>query len=263
MSMDKSAVYPHFHPDEHAFVDRALEWTERAATRHERRLTDFLDPRQREIVAMIANREPDVRTVFYGGYAEAERTRAWIAPDYADPDDADFDIALLAVTSDDPRIGELEHGDYLGALLGLGLKREKIGDLHVHEWGCHALLDGRIAEYVRLQLQTVHRMHVRTERLPLERLDAATHQLDETVVTVASLRLDGVVSEAIRVSRAKVLQPIKAGRCRVNWKTVEDPAALLREGDVVSVQGHGRFKVLQVEGPTRSGRMRVRIGKYV
>jgi RNA-binding protein YlmH len=261
--MAKDAIYEHFHSDEHAFVDRAMEWTERARKRHERRLTDFLDPRQRTVLTMIVNREPSVRAVFFGGHAEAERTRAWIAPDYVDLEDDDFEIALLAVASDDARIGELDHGDYLGAILSLGIKREKIGDLHVYEQGCHVLLDARISRYVHLQLQTVHRVRVQTELLPLDRLIAASPKLDETVVSVASLRLDGIVSEAVRMSRAKVLQPIKAGRCRVNWKTVDDPSAVLKEGDVVSMQGYGRFKVLRVEGTTRSGRIRVRIGKYV
>jgi RNA-binding protein YlmH len=77
------------------------------------------------------------------------------------------------------------------------------------------------------------------------------------------MRLDGIVSDVFRISRAKILVPIQAGRCRVNWKPEEDPGKPLKEGDVVSLQGFGRFKVLEVEGVTKKGRLRVKVGKYV
>ncbi|MOA60324.1 S4 domain protein [compost metagenome] len=80
---------------------------------------------------------------------------------------------------------------------------------------------------------------------------------------MASLRLDGIVSDVFRLSRSKVLVPIKAGRCRVNWKTEEDPSKQLKAGDMVALQGFGRFKVLETDGVTKKGRLRVRIGKFV
>ncbi|MNF02421.1 hypothetical protein D3C80_2015610 [compost metagenome] len=83
------------------------------------------------------------------------------------------------------------------------------------------------------------------------------------MLTVASLRLDGIVSDVYRLSRSKVLIPIKAGRCRINWRTEEDPSKNLKEGDIVSLQGFGRFKVLELDGVTKKGRFRVKIGKFV
>ena len=70
-------------------------------------------------------------------------------------------------------------------------------------------------------------------------------------ITVASLRLDGICADVYRLSRSKVLVPIKAGRCRVNWKVEEDPSKALKAGDVVSIQGFGRFKVLEQDGMTK------------
>ena len=81
-------------------------------------------------------------------------------------------------------------------------------------------------------------------------------------LSVASMRLDGIVSDVCRLSRAKALVPIQAGRCRVNFKTESDPSKPLKEGDVVSLQGFGRFRVLEVEGVNKKGRTRVKIGKY-
>lgn len=261
--MPHKDIYAHFHPDERAFVDRAWEWVERAAEFHELRRTDFLDPRQAHILFTLANRLPDAVIRLDGGSPDAERCRAIVAPDYRPLDDEPIGIAVLDIASDDRRIGELDHGDYLGAILGLGIKREKIGDLHVREDGCHALITEEIGDFLRIHLRQAHRVEVSTSVLPLEALRVVKPELEEMAISVASLRLDGVASDAFRLSRAKIVDPIRAGRCRVNWKTIEDPSEQLAEGDVVSMKGFGRFKVLSVDGVSKSGRIRVRIGKFV
>lgn len=261
--MNLDNIYSHFHPDERRFVDQAAEWVERAAFQHALKRTDFLDPRQAFIVSTLANRQPDVRIRLDGGCGHAERKRALIAPDYRNLDDEDMGIVVLSIRLEDKKADSLDHGDYLGAVLGLGVKRDKIGDIHVHPDGAHVLIASEIAEYIRLNLQQAHRIHVLTETLPLSQLRITEEQLEHMSLSVASLRLDGIVSDVYHMSRAKVMPPIKAGRCKVNWKPEEDPGAALKEGDVVSLQGFGRFKVLQVEGVTKKGRIRVKVGKYV
>lgn len=254
--------YTHFHPDEHAFVDKALDWVERASRQHAVKRTDFLDPRQCVILETLANRSEAVLRLD-GGYDGAERKRAVLVPEYRDPADEEIGIAVLAVNGADGRYLELEHGDYMGAILGLGIKRDKIGDIHVLDDGCHCLVAAEIGDFLRLHLHQVHRANVSTVLLPLDQLRTTDTKLDEMALSVASLRLDGIVSDVYRLSRAKALVPIKAGRCRVNWKPEEDPSKPLKEGDVVSMQGFGRFKVLEVEGVTKKGRYRLRVGRYV
>ncbi|MCI3921052.1 YlmH/Sll1252 family protein [Paenibacillus sp. TRM 82003] len=257
----RSIPYEHYHPDEKPFVDKAAEWIEEAVRKQVRR-TDFLDPRQAAIVESLANREDDVVVRFDGGSPEAERCRAIVAPDFLDPAYEPMGISVLAITSEDDRIRELDHGDYLGAILGLGVKREKIGDIHVHEWGAHLLVADEMAPFFSTHLSQVGRLHVFTELISTDKLSTATQRLEEMFCTVASLRLDGVVSEATRLSRAKVLPPIQAGRCKVNWKVEEDPSRQVKEGDVISFQGFGRFKIVAVEGLSKKGRIRIKIGKF-
>jgi len=256
-------LYEHFHPDEHAYVDRVLDWLARVRMRHEVRTTDFLDPRQADILGALANRESDVRVVTYGGYAVAERKRAVIAPDYMEVDESDVPVALLSIASPDARFSDLDHGDFLGAMLGLGLKRDKLGDIHVHETFCHVLVAEEMADFLTLHLQKVHRVPVTVETLPPDKLRPAEVRLETRRITVASMRLDGILSDAVQVSRAKIVPPIQAGRCKVNWKTEQNPSVLLKEGDVISLRGFGRFRVMEVEGVSKSGRIRVVIGKYV
>ncbi|WP_211296524.1 RNA-binding protein [Paenibacillus donghaensis] len=259
----KQELYGHFHPDERQFVDKAWEWVSHAGDYHESKLTEFLDPRQGYIVQSLVNRHPDVQVRWEGGSPDAERKRALIAPDYRELDDEDMEMKVLAITSGESKFLSLEHGDYMGSILGLGIKRSKVGDIHVLEDGCHVIIAADIANYMNMNLTGVHRIQVSTELLPLSELRSSPVKLETMELTVASLRLDGIAADVTRLSRSKIMVPIKAGRVRVNWKVEEDPSCALKDGDVVSIQGFGRFKVLEIGSLTKKGRYRVQVGKFV
>ena len=259
-----TGFYAHFHPDEKAFVDRVQEWLSRTLTQHEIRRTDFLDPRQQSIVVSLINRESDISYRFDGGDAEAERKRAIIAPDYIDVTYEDAELAVIEVTSPSEKFAELDHGDFLGALVGLGIKRDKLGDIFVHPTFCHIVTTKEMASYLDIHLRQVHRVNVFTAILPIASLVPIHSEMEQLQFTVSSLRLDAIASDAYRISRAKIVEPIKAGKCRVNWKQEEDPSKLLKTGDVVSLKGLGRFKIVSIsDTTTKKGKIRVEIGKYI
>lgn len=261
--MTKANIYTHFSPEERPFIDQALDWIRRAGQAHEVRQTDFLDPRQQHILESLVNREHDLQVMFHGGYDEAERKRAWIAPDYVQLDQVDLGIEVLSITSDDASFAKLEHGDFMGAILGLGLKRDKMGDIHVSEQGCHCLTASETIPYLNVQLRQVHRVHVMTDILPLEQLVYVEPELEESTFTVSSLRLDAIASDAVRLSRSKIVDRIRAGDCRINWKVEIDPSKPVAEGDVISLRGFGRFKLIALGGKSKKDRIYVTIGKYI
>ncbi|MEW9106086.1 RNA-binding protein [Paenibacillus sp.] len=255
-------IYSHFQPDERVFVDRASEWVERAAQLHEIRRTDFLDPRQAFILTTLVNRNADVQLRLDGGHEHAERKRALIAPDYVYAEGEEMGMHILQITSLDRNWEQLEHGDFLGAVLGLGIKRDKIGDIHVSDDRCHIVITEEIGAFLDTHLRQVHRVNVLTDIVPLSELQATHAELKMMTLSVASLRLDGIASDVFRLSRTKIVTPIKAGRCKVNWKVEENPSTQLHAGDVVSLQGFGRFKVIDIEGVSKKGRMRISVGTY-
>lgn len=256
-------IYRHFHSDERGFIDKTWEWLQKCAQRHEVRVTDFLDPRQSYILSTLAHRLDTIHYRLDGGTPDAERKRAIIGPEYVDLTNEPSGIQVIAITSEDARFPSLDHGDFLGALLGLGIKRDKLGDIYVHEDVCHVIAASEIAEYIHLQLQQVHRLHVMTELIDASALLPRVEQIEEKYLTVASMRLDGIVSDVFHLSRTKVMAPIKSGKCKVNWKVTEDPSYQLNSGDVVSLKGFGRFKIIESEGMTKKGRFRLTVGKYV
>lgn len=259
----KEGIYNHFHPEEKPFVDRVQEWISRSAELHELKRTDFLDPRQVFIVTALANRQVGLNIRFDGGHEQAERKRAIIAPEYRDVEFESANLSVVEVTSPNTNFAELDHGDFLGSIVGLGIKRDRIGDIYVHPTFCHIVVTDEMAQYLDVHLRQVHRQDVLTEILPIESLQPVRENLEEMSFTVASLRLDGIASDAYRISRAKIVEPIKAGKCRVNWRTEEDPSKQLKEGDVISLKGLGRFKLLEVDGMTKKGRIRIKVGKYI
>lgn len=261
--MTKTNIYTHFSPEERPFIDQALDWIRRAGQAHEIKQTDFLDPRQQHILETLVNREHDVQVMFHGGYEDAERKRAWIAPDYVQLEQVDLSIEVLSIKSDDTNFAKLEHGDFMGAILGLGLKRDKIGDIHVLTDGCHCLAASETISYLNVQLRQVHRVHVMTDILPLEQLNVVEPELEEMTFTVSSLRLDALVSDAVRLSRSKAADRIRAGDCRLNWKVEIDPSKPVEEGDVISLRGFGRFKLIALGGKSKKDRLHVTIGKYI
>ncbi len=259
----KKEMYVHFHADEHRFVDQAQEWIDRAAHHHLVKRTDFLDPRQKFILDSLVHRSTGVQIRFDGGYEHAERMRAIIAPDDGSIEDQDSLIGVLAVELRDRKLVTLEHRDYLGAILGLGMKRDKIGDLHLLENGCHYLVTVEAGQYLHTHLSQIHKHHVYTELTTVDQLQWTPSTYEDMMISVASMRLDSIVSDVLHLSRAKALIPIQAKRCRVNWRVIEDPSYFVKIDDLISVQGFGRFKVLDVEGLSKKGRTRVKVGKLV
>ncbi|WP_018132783.1 YlmH family RNA-binding protein [Effusibacillus pohliae] len=252
----------HYRPEEKTFVRRMLELADRAASRHAPCLTGFLDPRQVRIATNIARTVGDVAVFADGGWDGAERKRVLLAPDHWMPEPDELALCWLRIEVPGESV-TLKHGDYLGALLGLGLKREKIGDLSVQPAGCDLVAARDVEEFLRLHLHQVGRASVRV--LPIEKAEFRPPQIElaEREFTVMSLRIDAVAAESFQLARSKIVDPIKAGKLQLNWQTVTDPSMPVEAGDVISLRGMGRIRVLEIGGQTKKGRTVIRIGKYL
>ncbi|MFD2371086.1 RNA-binding protein [Brevibacillus sp. GCM10020057] len=253
------SLFDHFGKEERPFVERALEMLTQVERKQAMRLTDFLDPRQLFIFRSLSSQVHDVCISAHGGYDGAERVRAILHPEYMTVDPEDYRLALLRIHADQ-RFHVFEHRDVMGALLNAGMKREKFGDMLTDAEGSYAVVAEEVADYICMQVTQIHRTSVQFERVAWEAFSPPAPRFAEKTITVPSPRLDAVIGEVHHLSRAKAVVPIRAGKVKVNWKIVEDPAHALQAGDMVSLAGFGRFKVLEIMGPTRSGRLRMNVG---
>lgn len=248
------SIYQHFRPEEKPFIEKMMEWAELVQLRGISKRTDFLDPRQANILESIANRMPGIQVFFNGGYPDAERVRAVIVPDYVIPTDEEFGISLIDIENRNP-FSTPTHRDYLGALLNIGLIRDKFGDLLVHDSGAQLIIETEVRDYLLTQMKQVGRSTVLLSELPFDKIHIPEALWEEKMISVASNRLDAVLSEMLNTSRAKVQTLIKASKVKVNWKIEDSSSMEIQVGDTISVRGFGRFKILREKGTSKKGKL--------
>ncbi|KHF38101.1 YlmH family RNA-binding protein [Halalkalibacter okhensis] len=255
------SIYQHFREEERPFVEQVLEWQEDVKYRHFDRLTDFLDPRQQEIVRSIIGHDEDVSLSFSGGSRYAERCRLRLTPPYLETNEGDFHLTLFAVEYP-TKFVTLEHRDILGAFMNVGIKRDKFGDIFISEDGVAQIVIAlEIADYVEMNIQKVGKATVRLNRIPLSEHIKPKDEWVEEVTTASSMRLDVILAKMYKLSRSKVTPFIEKGLVKVNWKTVDRADFTLEVGDYISVRGFGRSKVIGIDGLTKKEKYRLRFGR--
>lgn len=255
--MEKEAVWrQHFTASEQPFVERCTDWIAQAK-RDRVVVTPFLDPREQEIVQLLVNRESKLAFKGDGGYAEAERCRGLIHSSFLSPEQTPLAFVRLYFKGQTPR-----HQDVLGSLLGLGIKREMMGDIVLNDEYADVILADEIASYVLLSLQKVGREKVRIQSVSAQELAIPEQEYQERPIVVSSLRLDAVLAEAFRCSRRVATQQVKNGDCKVNWRVVTRPGHPIESGDVISLRHRGRLKIGEQIGMTKKGRYTLTVFFY-
>ena len=215
----------------------------------------FLTPAE-QAQAEICARQAGVTFLTEGGVPDAERKVVAFAEE---EELAQWPIVCLRI-SWNARYGAPGHRDLLGSILGLGMGREKIGDLYVREGEAFAFVLKDMAGYIAASLDRVGRTPVRVEQLEAwPQLSAAGGS--EVTATVASMRLDAVIGAAWKLSRGRAAELVASGRVQVGHLPELRCDRQLDEGAVISVRGMGRAKVERVGGKTKKGRISVTIAR--
>lgn len=225
------------------------------------RVTDFTTPAGLVIADAVKANYPSIEVKTFGGYDRAERMRiAFVDSGFAG--EVDFDIKAVKV-SWDMRFRLLTHRDVLGSLMGLGIEREKIGDIMMQQGGAQILATSAMAEYIKQNFTKIAMVSVSVEDIDLSEIQPKEERIKEISTTVASLRLDAVASSGFSLSRTKLVDAINAGLLQVNWQPPKGPAHEVKEGDIISMRGRGRMVVEEVSGKSRKGRTIVRLKRFM
>ncbi|WP_034740779.1 RNA-binding protein [Halalkalibacter wakoensis] len=255
------SIYQHFREEERTFVDQVLQWREDVKIKHLVRLTDFLDPRQQEIARTIIGNDDEVSLSYSGGSPYAERCRLRLTPPYLETNLEDFQLTLFLIQYPSKFV-TIQHRDLLGAVMNMGLKREKFGDLLLDDNGtAQMIVNQEIADYVEMNLQSVGKAPVKLNRIPISEHIIPKDSWTEETTTASSMRLDTILAQMYKLSRAKVAPYIEKGLVKVNWKTIDRPDYVLEVGDYISVRGFGRARIQAIEGMTKKEKYRLRFGR--
>ena len=142
----------------------------------------------------------------------------------------------------------------MGAFLGLGLERKKMGDIIINNDQIQIYTTKDIALYVQTNLVAINRANIRLEEVSLNESLERNDIWKEQTHSVSSMRLDILIKEIYRISRNKAAQLIKREQVKVNFKTVSDQAMTVLEADLISVRGYGRSRIIEIGGMSRKNK---------
>ena len=227
--------------------------------------TCFLTGREQLLIKQLVHRMGILNTYFFGGSANAERQVLCYVPEYYEPEDylhsGDSPVAALRAEISD--YDTLTHRDFLGGILGQGIKREILGDIFVSEGHCDFLVLREMAPYLLQHLTQVGRAKIRLSEIPLSELEVPEQKMKTIKDTVATLRLDSIMASGFQMGRSKAQTFITGGKTEVNHSLVTKPDRMVQEGDVISCRGLGKMVVSEVKGQTKKGRTSVVLQKYL
>jgi len=243
-------------------VARVIDQADQAIKTWEIIYSDFLSPPEIFEVQELFTRLSEVHLIAAGGYPQAERQRLAIARAELPLTAAQVALAALEIVGNflfDPA----SHRDFLGAMLGTGIVRDRVGDILVAgERGAQAIVVPEMVEFLSMSVIQVRSVPVKTRQIELSELKIREPKKKELTTVEASLRLDAIASAGFGMSRSKMVDLIEAGDVRLNWKDITSASQSVKAGDLIAIRGKGRVEVGDI-AITKKDRYRVQLTRYV
>lgn len=246
--------------EEQLLRNRFLDLADTAYRRGIPTATDFLSLHEQDYFYQVKKELPPVYAMLSGGNSISERKMALFLPeeDYA----GEFSpIAVLKLSPVNIKFSdELTHRDYLGALMNLGIERSVLGDVMIDGQTAYLYCKETMADYIIENLYQIRHTSIRAERIA-KNVEIAP-EFEEIKGSVASPRLDSVLALAFHSSRSQLSGLIEGKKVFVNSRLTESNSYQLKNGDIVSVRGYGKFVYKETLGTTKKGRQYVSLHKY-
>lgn len=248
--------------DENRFIELLQDYIKRADEQNRVLFMDFYNVQWMEaLIAHYIKMPSYIRYYSFGGYEGAERRKLAISP--FEITDEWFDISALEI---EVKVGigkKLSHRDYLGAILGIGIKREKIGDIILSDAKAYILLDTTFVSYVMSQLQAIGKYKsIVIKPVSLVDLPAPETNIKTIKMVVSSMRVDAIVAAMFGLSRADSVKLIKGDRVKKNGLQTKVSESV-KEADTISVRGFGKAKLAQINQKTQKGKVNITIEKNI
>lgn len=191
----------------------------------------------------------------YGGFSQGERRIVIFQGEYP----VELPIKFMGIKNLS-KFKVLAHKDYLGAIMSLGIKREKMGDLIVKENCCYFPVFDDVARIIEKELESVG--HNPVEIFYVEELVEEVN-FEELIIVVSSQRLDSIVSALTKLSREEAVKQIERGEVFVNYSEEKEKNLKLKEEDVISIRKYGKYKLDSFAGSTKKDKLRIVIKKFI
>ena len=225
------------------------------------KVSDFLDPHGLSVAEIVAANVGNIKVEVNGAFQNPERAKvAFVSEEFFGK--PDFALECFQVEWD-KRYYTLTHRDILGAFMGLGCKREILGDIIFIPEGAQFVADKAFEAYISSNLTQIGAAPVSLKIIDPSELQQKEEQVKVISATVSALRLDAVAAAGYGVSRSRMAEEIKSQNVKVNWKEAKNAAQAVGEGDILSFRNRGRVEVAEVRGTTKKGRISITLKRYI
>lgn len=234
--------------------------------------TFFLDIRQQSLILSKTKISDDVNALFFGGFDTAERNVLVFIPYYLEISDFDSLKSYLSNNPDENPLTVLRlkkdsfssvtHRDYLGALMGLGIKREMIGDIIVTKDGADIIVMKSVAEYIKTELKSVGRATVSVSEVSFYEISDMVTNIHEETINVSSMRIDNIVSACFKLSRSESADAVLSGSIYVNSLQILKCDKKINIGDKIVYRSKGKVVLKEISGVSKKGRNFIKIDVY-
>lgn len=234
--------------------------------------TDFLNLNEQNILHTLPKDSLYTGYILFGGYASAERQMAAFIPEALSlrygkknllPEELGYPFQAVEICPRNIRFAEdLTHRDFLGAILNLGIERSRTGDILLEEHRAYLFAQTEIAELVSRELSNVRHTPVKCRLTELEGVEYVP-RTEAVRGTVSSVRLDSLLPLAFLSSRSRLSGLIEGAKVFVNGKLITSNGYQVKETDLISVRGMGKFRYIGTGGKTKKKRLSVEIERYI
>ncbi len=248
--------------EEQFLANKLLDMAERTYMSGRPEYSEFMNMNEQNIFLSTVNSLPPVNYTLVGGHIYAERKiAAFTSKDFENISNPPI-CAVKCTPTNMKFADDLTHRDYLGALMNLGINRNTIGDFVFDNNSCYIICLNSISEYISSELLKVKHTIIRTEIVPHEQISGISIELKETTGFISSNRLDSIVSLAFNLSRNASSEYISQGKVFINSRLELSNSYQVKEKDLISVRGLGRFIFNNIVTTTKKNRLMVSISKY-
>lgn len=262
MVFDKRSILENVSkPDDKLFLAKALDQAYCCLKGFEKKFVEFSDPYKISEFLRLTKDKILINYMIFGGFDDAERKMIGFAPDYEQIEKEDFPITVIYI-SYNSRFGQkLSHRDFLGSLIGLGIVRDKLGDIVCVENGAYVFTESSVADFICYNLEQVGKVKVKAKITDNFEVLNTKSGLQKNI-TVSSLRLDAVLSAVFNLSRGKTADLIKGEKVFINWSIESNVSKNVKIDDIITIRGIGRLKINELLGRTKKDRFVLSITRY-
>jgi len=268
--MDKQLILSKYSkPEDKLLISKMLDKIELSKSKNKIEYTDFLDMYQKHLLEKILKQEKMENYVISGAAEDTERNIIVFYPEKLKTVarinyKKILPIVCIRINVPKEMYCKYSHRDYLGGLMKLGIKREKIGDIFVFEEGADILVLDDISKFLLNNISSLTRFSKsKIEKINIENIRKKEINKEELRVIVSSMRLDCVISELLKTSRGKAEEIIKEQRVFVNFENIDKLTKQIKENDLITVRGKGRFEIESIEGTTKNDRVKLIVNKFI